>query len=87
MAASPRDPALRARLVRLGLETGNPDLAVRDAWEAMGACGGTGDPAWPRLVALHLLRAGAREEALAVLARGLEAFPGNADLLRLKEMA
>lgn len=87
VAASPRDPALRGRLVRLGLEAGDPDLAVRDAWEALGACGGTGDPAWPRLVGLHLLRAGAREEALAVLALGLEAFPGNAELLRLKEMA
>jgi len=87
VAASPRDPALRGRLVRLGLETGDVGQAAKDAWEALGACGGAGDPGWPRLVVLHLLRGGAREEALAVLALGLEAFPGNPDLLRLKELA
>ncbi|BDU75219.1 glycosyltransferase family 2 protein [Mesoterricola sediminis] len=87
LAGAPGDPDLRARLVRLGLETGDPNQAVLDAWEALRACPRGGEGTWHLLVGVQLLRQGARAEARQILEQGLAAFPGHPDLLRVKEMA
>jgi Flp pilus assembly protein TadD len=83
LARSPGDPGLWSRLVRLGIEAGETDQAVRDAWEAIRACPAGGEGTWHKLVALFLLRQGAASEARTVLARGLEVFPLDPDLNRL----
>jgi len=80
---APRDPALWGRLIRLGLEAGDPAQAVRDAWEALQNCPAGGGGAWHTLVGVYLLREGATSEGRQVLALGLEAFPGHTELARL----
>ncbi|BDU71006.1 glycosyltransferase [Mesoterricola silvestris] len=84
--AAPSDASLWGRLVRLGVEDGQLELAVKDAWGAIQHCpqGGGGD--WHKLVGLFLLRLGAMAEGRQVLALGLAAFPGHPDLTRLLEL-
>jgi Flp pilus assembly protein TadD len=85
LARSPGDRGLWSRLVRLGIEAGAADQAVRDAWGAIQACPGRAEVNWFQLVGIHLLRQGAVNEARTVLLRGLEAFPAQPDLTRLME--
>jgi tetratricopeptide (TPR) repeat protein len=81
---APGDPVLWNRLVHLGLETSEPARAAEDAWAALRACPQGGDGLWHRLVAVTLLKQGAKEPAAAVIRAGLAAFPGDEGLLKLK---
>lgn len=87
LEACPGDPVLWDRLVRLGAESGQPDRSVQDAWAAIQKCPGGGGGRWHQLVAVALLKAGAREEGLSVVRMGLEAFPDHPDLTRLAGLA
>jgi tetratricopeptide (TPR) repeat protein len=83
--ACPADPALWVRLLGLDMAAGATDLAVQDAWSAIQACPGGGAGHWHSLVGLALLRRGERQQGRAVLALGLQAFPGHPALTRLLE--
>lgn len=86
LEAAPGDAPLWGRLVRLGLEDGELEQAVRDAWGAIQQCPQGGDGSWHKLVGIFLLRQGAAAEGRQILDLGLAAFPGHPDLTRLLEL-
>ncbi len=86
LEAAPSDAPLWGRLVRLGVEEGRMEQAVRDAWGAIQHCPQGGDGSWHNLVGVFLLRQGAKAEGRQVLTLGLAAFPGHPDLARLLEL-
>lgn len=83
LEASPGDLQLWNFLIKLDLDTGQPDQAASDAGSALQHCPRGGEGNWHLLVGLSLLRQGAREQGAEVLRRGREAFPGHGDLARL----
>jgi len=82
---NPGDLLLWEALVGLGAATQDLTAAARDAWNALGRFPAGGRGLWHQIVAQSLLRQGAATEARLVLERGLAAFPGHAELLRLRE--
>jgi Flp pilus assembly protein TadD len=87
LASNPGDPQLFHALVQLAISHGDLEQAVREAKRAIERCPAGGQGVWHRLVAFQLLREGAPEQAIKVLERGLQAFPGQEDLLRLRALA
>jgi tetratricopeptide (TPR) repeat protein len=83
----PGDAQLLHARVQLSLALGSLEQAVADAGQAIVRCPGGGQGVWHRLVAYQALVDGRKAEALALLDQGLSAFPGNADLERLRQMA
>ncbi len=81
---SPKDEVLWAERVALAGRYA-PEEAARQAWLAIQAVPDGGRSLWHQLVIVALLAQGARSEALEVLRRGLEAFPGNPELEAFKE--
>jgi len=86
LEAAPSDAPLWDRLVRLGVEEGQLEQAVRDAWGAIQHCPQGGGGSWHNLVGIFLLRQGAAAEGRQVITLGLAAFPGHPDLTRLLEL-
>ena len=79
---NPRDVLLWEALVGLSARHRDPQVA-RDAWEAIQAVPDGGKTIWHQIV-VHALRGqGQTEDADRVLALGLAAFPGDAELLGL----
>lgn len=60
-----------------------PEAVCRDAWDALSALPEAGKGVWHELVVLGLLEKDATDEALALLERGLQIFPGNPQLMAL----
>jgi Flp pilus assembly protein TadD len=85
LKAFPADASLWSRLVRLGVEHGQTQRAVQDAWTAIQRCPQGGEGRWHQLVGLALVQQGALPQGRAVLEMGLKAFPGNPDLARILE--
>ncbi|NTV73636.1 MAG: hypothetical protein HGA66_05460, partial [Holophaga sp.] len=86
LETAPSDAPLWGRLVRLGVEEGQLEQAVRDAWGAIQHCPQGGDGSWHKLVGIFLLRQGAAAEGRQVITLGLAAFPGHPELTRLLEL-
>jgi len=87
LEVSPGELSLLETLLRVDLQAQRLDLALADARLALAQQPGGGGGLWHRLVAVDLLQRGAGPEAARLLDQGLEAFPGNADLLRLRDLA
>ena len=81
---NPRDAMLWEALVGQSARHRDPQVA-RDAWDALQAVPDGGKTVWHQIVIQALRGQGAREDAGRVLALGLAAFPGDAELLRLSE--
>ena len=79
---NPQDAMLWEALVGQSARHRDPGVA-RDAWEALQAVPDGGQSVWHQLV-IHALRSrGRHADAEQVLAMGLAAFPGNAELLAI----
>jgi len=83
----PNDPKLLETLVRLNLKAQDSEGAVQDAWMALQRCPAGGQGMWHRLVAVWLLKQKHPTQALAILDAGIQSFPTDTELLRLREMA
>lgn len=81
---NPKDLVLWTSLVGLGARTGSEQVAS-DAWDALQAVPDGGKGIWHLLVAHGLLGRGARVEARLVLDQGLHVFPGQSELIALKQ--
>jgi predicted Zn-dependent protease len=81
---NPRDMRLWEALVGLSSKHKDPRVA-QDAWHAVQAVPNGGTGIWHLIVAHVLKEQGDDEEAVAVLDRGLAAFPGNAEMIELKK--
>ena len=86
LAACPGEPLLLGGVVKLDLLRQDVPRAVIDAREALALCPEGGEGLWHRLVALAEQKAGRPEAALRVLDQGLEAFPGDPELARLRAL-
>jgi tetratricopeptide (TPR) repeat protein len=86
ITANPGEEALFNAIIQLDLGHMGAAQAAADAWEAIQALPQGGKGEWHRLVAVSLLKEGKAGPALAVIRMGLEAFPGNEGLERLKGM-
>ncbi len=86
IAANPGEEKLFSSIVKLDLGHIGPAQAAADAWEAIQALPKGGQGEWHRLVAASLLKEGKAGAAQTVIRMGLEAFPGNEGLERLKGM-
>jgi tetratricopeptide (TPR) repeat protein len=80
---NPRDGVLWEALVGLSARLRDARVAG-DAWNALRAVPQGGKTLWHQIVFQALRGAGDNENASRVLAMGLEAFPGNGELLALK---
>ena len=81
---NPNDPMLWEALV--GLSSKHRDARVAlDAWHAIRAVPTGGQGIWHMLLALLLKDKGDAGSALEVLEMGMKAFPGNGELMALKE--
>jgi tetratricopeptide (TPR) repeat protein len=83
LEAIPGEASLLHARVQVAIQLNRIDLALEDARAALQAQPRGGAGLWHRLVAADLFRQGRAGEARQVLARGLEAFPGDAELTRL----
>ena len=81
---NPGDLLLWEALVGLGAATQDLPAAARDAWSALARFPAGGRGLWHLIVARSLQAQGATGEARLVLDRGLAAFTGHAELLRLR---
>lgn len=79
----PRDESLRDQLIALDLQQEQHARAAADAWEALRALPSGGGGHWHALVAAFLMNAGQTAQGGAVIALGLQAFPGHEGLQRL----
>ena len=82
---NPRDAMLWEALVGLAARHRDPQVA-RDAWDALQAVPDGGKSIWHQLVVHALRNQGNREDADRVLALGLAAFPGHAELVKLASL-
>jgi hypothetical protein len=81
---NPRDAMLWEALVGQSARHRDPQVA-RDAWDALQAVPDGGKTIWHQIVIQALRAQGEHADAARVLALGLEAFPGNEELLTLCE--
>jgi len=79
---NPKDLALWTALVGHSASR-EPERAAADAWDALQALPLEGQGIWHQLVIHALLAQDERADAKLVLERGLQAFPGNPELLAL----
>ena len=84
---NPQEERLWQSLVMLDLQHQEEPQAVADAWEAIQALPSGGGGQWHALVGGFLLKSGEVEQARAVLAMGLKAFPEHDSLRRLDSLA
>ncbi|HEX9082099.1 MAG TPA: tetratricopeptide repeat protein, partial [Holophagaceae bacterium] len=82
---NPRDLLLWQALVGQAASGGDLAEAGRLAWEALAAFPRGGEGTWHGLAAMALAQAGHIAEAREVVARGLEAFPGQAELESIRD--
>jgi tetratricopeptide (TPR) repeat protein len=83
---NPLDEVLWGELVGLSARR-TPERAPADAWDAVQAVPDGGKGIWHQLVAVALLARGDRSGARLVAERGLQAFPGDLELLDLRRRA
>lgn len=81
---NPKDALLWEALMRMGLDHDDRGAAAKDAWDALQQLPEGGGGRWHALVAEALLAQGCLQEAGQVLARGLQASPGNPALEALR---
>lgn len=84
--ANPREEALYTKLIQLNSSGGQLQSAGADAAMALAALPRGGNGLWHRFVAVSQLEAGTREAALRTVELGLQAFPSDAGLERLKAL-
>ena len=83
---APNEPALYDLLMRIEATRNNRRQMVRDALLGIKMCPAGGEGRWHRLAAAYLCQAGQLDTALAILDLGLKTFPGDAELMRLKDL-
>lgn len=82
----PENEKFHETLIRADLMAQDTNTAVQDAWAAIQKCPGAGQGVWHRLVAVWLIQQNHPDQAKAILEAGLQSFPDNQDLVRLKQM-
>ncbi|MCL1908644.1 MAG: glycosyltransferase [Holophagaceae bacterium] len=71
-------------LLRVEMAGGNHGQAARYAIQGIQNCPSGGDGLWHRLAFVFLLQSGEKETARSILELGIETFPDDAELKRLK---
>ena len=83
---APGKPSLYNLLLKIEMSRNNNLQAGRDAMLGLQNCPNGGDGLWHRLAAVYLLQTGKHEAAKSILELGIEAFPDNPDLVRLRKV-
>jgi tetratricopeptide (TPR) repeat protein len=83
---APTEPALYDLLVKIELSRQGIQQAAQDAMLGIERCPKGGSGMWHRVAALFFLHSGERGKARSILEQGLEVFPGDAELERIKGM-
>jgi glycosyltransferase involved in cell wall biosynthesis len=83
---APTEPALYDLLVKIELSRHGIQQAAQDAILGIERCPKGGNGMWHRVAALFFLQSGERGRARSILEQGLAAFPGDAELERIKGM-
>jgi glycosyltransferase involved in cell wall biosynthesis len=83
---APTEPMLYDLLVKIELSRQGIQQAAQDAMLGIERCPKGGNGMWHRVAALFFLQSGERDKARSILEKGLDAFPGDAELGRIKGM-
>ena len=81
---APDEPYLYSLLIKIELTRNNHQQASKDAMSGMQRIPNGGKGLWHRLAFVFLLQSGELESARSILNSGLEAFPDDPELIRLK---
>jgi glycosyltransferase involved in cell wall biosynthesis len=83
---APHEPSLYDLLLKIEIARNNYHQLLQDAILGIKNCPKGGNGMWHRLAVVYLCKAGERSAALSILKLGLEAFPNDPELPRLKGM-
>ncbi|MCL1908648.1 MAG: glycosyltransferase [Holophagaceae bacterium] len=83
---APGEPGLYDILINVEIADDDFGGAARWAIKGIENCPERAKAAWYRVASAYLLKEGQAEAGKSLLERGLEAFPGDSELMRLKKM-